>query len=254
MHINLRGKNALITGGATGIGKQIAIELSKCGANVSIHYHRNSEGAKETEAQIRNQNVKTITVQGDVLQKKEINTFVNKVSEFFNGRIDILVNNAGGLVKRTLIEETSEETWKQIIDLNLTSAFFVTQTVLPFMKMNGGSIINITSLAAHTGGGVGAIPYATAKAGLTAFTKGLANEIAKYNIRVNAVSPGLIGNTPFHDTFTSCETRQRTVHNTPLKREGTPKDVSGTVLFLASELSSFMTGETIEVNGGVLMR
>nr|WP_204497661.1 glucose 1-dehydrogenase [Aquibacillus albus] len=251
MKIDLTGKNALVTGAGSGIGSQIAIDLAKAGANVVVHYYSNEKGAQHTVHTIRQQNVEATAIKADVLIKDEITDLVNKTSDFFNGQIDILINNAGGLVKRTPIKETSEDLWHKIIDLNLTSAFLVTQAVLPTMKRDG-NIINITSLAAQNGGGQGAVPYATSKGGLMAFTKGLAKEVAP--IRVNNISPGLIGETSFHDTFTPDADRKKTVDATPLKREGIPGDVSGAALYLASDLSSFVTGETIEINGGTLMR
>ncbi|WP_077622519.1 SDR family NAD(P)-dependent oxidoreductase [Sediminibacillus massiliensis] len=254
MQINLQGKNALVTGAGGGIGRQIAIDLAKAGANVAVHYGSNEEGATETVALVKKQEVDSIAIQADVLKKEDITSLVDQAADFFNGRIDILINNAGNLVKRTLIEETSEELWHEIIDLNLTSAFLVTQAVLPKMKEHGGSIVNMTSLAAQNGGGRGAVPYAASKAGLMTFTKGLAKEVSADNVRVNNVSPGLIGETKFHDTFTPSTDRQKTVESTPIKREGNPADVSGAVLYLVSDLSSYVTGETIEVNGGALMR
>lgn len=254
MKINLQGKNALVTGAGSGIGKKVAIDLANCGANVVVHYGSNKQGAEEAVQQIQAFGVKSMALQADVLKKEEIDTLVQKTADFLGGSIDILVNNAGGLVKRTLVEETEEELWHHIIDLNLTSAFLVTKAVIPYMKKSGGAMINMTSLAAQNGGGRGAIPYATSKAGLMTFSKGLAKELAPFNIRVNNVSPGLIGETSFHDTFTPNADRQKTVEGLPIKREGTPADVSGAVLYLASDLSSYLTGETIEINGGALMR
>lgn len=250
---NLTGKKALVTGGASGIGREIALGLAEAGADVAVHYGSNKTGAEEVKEKITNMGRECVTIQADVLKTDEVDQLFTAMREEFSSKLDILINNAGNLVKRSSIEDMSEELWHQVMDLNVTSAFLVSQRTIPMMKENGGKMVNITSLAAQNGGGPGACAYAASKGALMTFTKGLAKELAPH-ITVNNVSPGFIGETAFHDTFTSDEGRKNTVNSTPLKREGTPKDVFGAVYYLVSEYGDFVTGETIEVNGGVLMR
>ncbi|KHF41325.1 SDR family NAD(P)-dependent oxidoreductase [Halalkalibacter okhensis] len=252
--IDLKGKRALVTGGGTGIGRGIALSLAEAGADVVVHYGSNKKGAEEVVELIKARGQKALAVQGDVLIKKEVVSFMGEATTFFQQRLDILVNNAGHLVQRASIEEMPEELWHKIFDVNVTSAFLVSQQAISFMKENGGKIINMTSIAAHNGGGPGAAAYAASKAAVLTFSKALAKELASYNITVNAVSPGFIGNTPFHDTFTTKEGRTNAVKGIPLQREGNPADVAGAVLYLASDLADYLTGETIEINGGMFMR
>ncbi|MFA9560577.1 SDR family NAD(P)-dependent oxidoreductase [Evansella sp. AB-rgal1] len=252
--INLKGKKALVTGAGTGIGREIALMLGEAGANVAVHYGSNRSGAEEVVEKIKSFGQKAIAVKGDVLVKDEIVSFVKEAADFFGNQIDILVNNAGHMVQRTPIEEMSEELWHKVMDVNVTSAFLVSQQTIPYMKENGGKIVNMSSLAGHNGGGPGAVAYAASKGAVSTFSKGLAKELAPYKINVNVVAPGLIGETPFHDTFNTKENRANTVKGIPLQREGVPYDVAGAVLYLASDLSDFLTGETIDINGGVNMR
>jgi 3-oxoacyl-[acyl-carrier protein] reductase len=166
------------------------------------------------------------------------------------GHIDILVNNAGYMVGRVPVAEMSDEHWHNVIDVNLNSAFYCSRAVLPYMRSAWGRIVNMSSLAARNGGGPGAVAYAAAKAGLLGLTRGLAKELASQGITVNAVAPGLILETPFHETFNTEEGRQAAIAGIPLKRGGVPGDVAGAVLFLASDLAAFITGEITEINGG----
>ena len=172
---------------------------------------------------------------------------VNKTVEAF-GKIDILVNVAGGLMGRKPIVEMEEEFWDAIMDVNLKSVYRVCKATIPNMN-DGGAIVNFTSQAARDGGGGGAIAYATAKGGVLTFTRGLAKELGPRRIRVNAVSPGMI-NTTFHNVHTKPEIRQKVASSTPLGREGEAPEVANLVLFLASDASSFINGEAVEINGG----
>ncbi|MCT8139261.1 glucose 1-dehydrogenase [Anaerobacillus sp. CMMVII] len=252
--IDLQGKKALVTGGGTGIGRGIALALAKAGADVVVHYGSNAKGAEEVVRLIEDMGRQSLAVQGDVLKKDDITAFMKETAAFFNHELDILVNNAGHLVQRAPVEEMSEELWHRIMDVNVTSTFLVSQQAIPLMKTTKGKIVNMTSIAAHNGGGPGAAAYAASKAAVLTFSKALAKELAPHSITVNAVSPGFIGQTPFHDTFTTSEGRVNTVNSIPLKREGNPDDVAGAVLYLVSDLANYLTGETIEINGGMYMR
>lgn len=252
--IDLVAKKAIVTGGGTGIGKGIALALAEAGADVVVHYGSNRQGAEEVVNYLIEKGQKGVAIKADLLKQEEIYTFMQQASSFFNGEIDILVNNAGHLVERSTVEEMPVELWHKIMDVNVTSAFSVSKQAIPLMKHGGASIINMTSVAAHNGGGAGASAYAASKAAVLAFSKALAKELAPFHIRVNAVSPGFIGETPFHRTFTSPEGQENTIKGIPLQRAGLPKDVAGAVLYLASNLADFVTGETIEINGGMYMR
>jgi 3-oxoacyl-[acyl-carrier protein] reductase len=169
------------------------------------------------------------------------------------GRVDVLVNNAGSFVERRTFEEMTEDLWDRIMAVNLKSVYLVSQAVLPLMKRQGGGrIVNITSIAARNGGSADSIAYSAAKGGVSTLTRGMAKSFAGDNILVNAVAPGRI-DTPLHDVFTPDEKREQAAQGIPLKREGTPEEVAAAVVFLASPKASYLLGEVIEVNGGLLM-
>lgn len=254
MEINLNGKVALVTGASGGIGQSVALELASNGAKVAVNYLTNKRGAEETVKLIEEQGGKAIMIQADVTDLAQIESLVNEVEDKL-GKVDILINNAGNLVERRPIAEMTADLWKKVMDVNVTSAVFVSKAVLPGMKDKGsGSIINLSSLAAHDGGGPGAVPYATSKGAILTFTKGLAKELAPFGIRVNAISPGFIDQTKFHTVFNTEEGRKAAVSKIPLGRGGVPQDINGAVAFLVSDFASFITGETIEINGGVFMK
>ncbi|WP_053377144.1 SDR family NAD(P)-dependent oxidoreductase [Paenibacillus sp. FJAT-27812] len=255
MHIDLTGRIALVTGASGGIGRGVASMLASSGAKVALNYLSSRAGAEEAVAAIRAAGGTAEAFQADVTKPEQIEEMVSAVEASFGSSIDLLVNNAGHLVQRLANEEMTEELYAKVMDVNLKSAVFVSKFVIPGMKAKGrGSIVNVTSIAAHNGGGPGASIYAASKAAVLTYTKGLAKELAASGITVNGVSPGFIGQTAFHDTFTPDAARKATVQGIPLGREGTPEDVAGAVLFLVSELSSYLTGETIEINGGMFMR
>ncbi|MEH6995647.1 3-oxoacyl-ACP reductase family protein [Neobacillus drentensis] len=254
MSFDLSGRVALVTGASGGIGQAIAIDLAAVGAKVAVNYLSNQEGAEETIRIIQEQGGEAIKIQADVTDLDQIEALAAKVEEEL-GTVDILVNNAGHLVERRKIEEMTMDLWRNIIDVNITSAAFMSKAVIPGMKEKGsGIIINLSSVAAHDGGGPGAVPYATTKGAIITFTKGLAKELAPSGIRVNALSPGFVDQTKFHATFNTEEGRKATVTRIPLGRGGVPKDISGAVLFLTSPYASYITGETIEINGGMFMK
>jgi 3-oxoacyl-[acyl-carrier protein] reductase len=169
------------------------------------------------------------------------------------GPVDILVNNAGSLVERLRLLELTEKRWDEVINLNLKSAFLCAQAVVASMiERKTGVIVNVTSIAGRNGGALGSIHYSTAKGGMITMTKGMAKELAPHGVRVNAVSPGVI-DTPFHEQFSTPEAMKNFTNIIPLGRVGKSEEVAWTILFLASEASSYLIGETIEINGGMLM-
>lgn len=249
---DLSGKVALITGASSGIGRATAEALARCGARVAINYHRNDAGAEEARRAIESAGGRAVAVQADVRSATGVKALVARTIKEL-GPVDILVNNAGSLVERLKLLELSEARWNEVMDLNLKSAFLCSQAVAPsMMDRKAGAIVNVSSVAGRNGGALGSIHYSTAKGGLITFTKGLAKELAAYNVRVNAVSPGVI-QTHFHEQFSTPEMMQAYCKMIPLGRVGTPAEVASVIAFLASDAASFLVGETIEINGGMLM-
>lgn len=187
-------------------------------------------------------------VRGDLTKQSDIDHLVQTCTKTFGDKIDILINVTGGLVGRKTMEEMDEKFWDFLMTINLKTVFLVTKAALPYMQ-SGSAIVNFSSQAARDGGGPGALAYATAKGGVLTFTRGLAKELGPKGIRVNAVSPGMI-NTTFHDTFTKPEVREKVAASTPLRREGKAKEVADLVVYLASDEASFITGVSVEINGG----
>jgi 3-oxoacyl-[acyl-carrier protein] reductase len=249
---DLKGKVALVTGAASGIGRATAETLAANGARVAINFHRNQAGAEAARAQITSAGGSALVVQADVTRAAEVQSLVEQtVNEF--GRIDILVNNAGSLVERLKILELTEERWDEVIDLNLKSAFLCCRAVAgSMMERKTGRIVNVSSIAGRNGGALGSIHYSTAKGGVITFTKGLAKELGPFGVRVNAVSPGVI-DTPYHEQFSSPEMMKTYAGMIPLGRIGTPSEVGKVICFLASDSASYLAGETIEINGGMFM-
>ncbi len=253
MAINLEGKTALVTGAGSGIGQAVAIELARSGAYVFINYRSNADGAKETLDCLKELGGDGQIVAADVSQAAQVEAMMKAVKQHGQGKLDILVNNAGTLVKRSKIAEMDESLFDEVLAVNVKTAFLCCRAALPLMAGRGwGRIVNMSSQAAQDGGGNGATMYAAAKAAIIAFTKGLAKEVAAQGITVNCVAPG-ITSTAFHDTFSTPESRRNMVNNTPLGREGLPLDVANSILFLASDMSAWITGETININGGARM-
>ena len=244
----LSQKVAIVTGGGRDIGRAVSLKLAQEGAAVVVNYFDNPADASETARLIMDGGGKAHAVQADATKADDVQRLVSTCIDVFGQHIHILVNVAGGLVGRKKMEEMDEKFWDSVLDVNLKSAFLVTKAALPHMP-DGGAIVNFSSQAARDGGGFGAIAYATAKGGVLTFTRGLAKELGPRKIRVNCISPGMI-NTSFHNTFTKPEVRQKVAAMTPLGREGEAREVADLVLFLASARSSFINGESIEINGG----
>src|SRR5262245_6007709 len=248
----LTGKVALVTGASSGIGRATAKMLAAMGARVAINYHRNEAGAEAARADIVNAGGRAIAVKADVTQANDVEALVKRTADEL-GAIDILVNNAGSLIERLRILELTEARWDEVIDLNLKSAFLCCRAVAAsMMERKSGAIINVSSIAGRTGGALGSIHYSTAKGGVITFTKGLAKELAPFGLRVNAVSPGVI-DTRYHEIFSTPEVMKNYVAGIPLGRVGTPAEVAQVICFLASDASSYLAGETIEINGGMFM-
>ena len=249
MTADLKGKVALVTGGARDIGRAIVLKLAESGASVAVNYFGSEDAARGLVTEIESREGRAIAIRADVSKDSEVERMMSEVRSAFGDRLDILVNNAGGLLARKKMDEMDGDFWDAVLTLNLKSVFLVTKASLPMLQ-EGSAIVNLASLAARDGGGGGAIAYSAAKGGVLTMTRGLAKELAPRKIRVNCVSPGLI-NTTFHDTFTSPEVRKTVASRTTLGREGTSEDVANAVLFLASDGSSYINGESIEINGGL---
>ena len=250
----LNGQVALVTGAEVGIGRATALALAREGADVAVHFYADGAAAGEVVREIAALGCRAAAFGADLTKRDEAARAAGDAQAHF-GRIDILVNNAGGLLGRHSLPEMPEAFFHDVMNVNALTTFLCCQAVAPGMIARGsGAIVNLTSLAAHNGGGPGASVYAAAKAAVLALTKAYAKELAPHGIRVNAVSPGLIGGTPFHKTFTPPEAFAATVKTIPLGRAGTPEDVANVIAFLAGPGASYLSGETIEINGGMFMR
>ena len=250
---DLKGKAILITGASTGIGAAAALAFARCGSNVIVHYNASRDAAEVVAAGVRKAGAQAALVGGDVTKAANVERIVAEALAAF-GRIDVLINNAGGLVKRTRIEDYTEQFIDDVLKLNVTQVALFMRAVIPVMrKQGGGNVINVSSVAARHGGGAGAIVYAGAKGFISAATHGWAKEVAADHIRVNAVSPGVI-TTPFHDRYSTPEQLKGMQAMIPMNRVGTPDECAGAFVYLASDaLSGYVTGQVIEVNGGQFM-
>jgi 3-oxoacyl-[acyl-carrier protein] reductase len=245
---SLRGKTALVTGGGTGIGQGIALALAKARARIAITYNNHKPDQDFADEVERHSGHPLTSLQLDATIETEVQRTVELLGRDF-GRLDILVNNVGGLIQRSAIGDMDFKLWRQVLAVNLDSTFLMTHFALPLIN-EGGRIINIASLAGRNGGHAGATAYATSKAAIFGFTRGLSKEQAASGITVNALAPGFIEATPFHDTFTTPESKAATLETIPLGRAGVPEDVAGAALWLASEHARFVTGTVVDINGG----
>lgn len=242
-------KVALVTGATRGIGKQIALTFAENGYDVAINYRKENEELEITKKEIEANNVKCLAVQGDISNFEDCERFVKEIIEEY-GKIDVLVNNAG-ITKDMLLMRMKKEDFESVIDINLVGTFNVTKNVIShMMKARSGKIINISSVVGVSGN-AGQTNYSASKAGIIGFTKSLAKEVASRNILVNAVAPGFI-ETSMTDILKD-DIKEEIAKTIPLKRMGTTKDVANLVKFLASDESSYITGQVINVDGGMLM-
>ncbi len=255
--MTLKGKRALVTAGAQGIGIAISRELAAAGCDVFVHYRSSRAEALALCGELSVAGVRAGSGAGDLTQAAECGRVVEEAAAFL-GSIDVLVNNAGSLVARRKFEEADDAFWSEVLRLNLDSARWVTHAALPHLvdaaaSRGGASIVNLSSVAGQHGGGPGAIAYATAKGALLTLTRGLASEYAPKGVRVNAVTPGLILGSAFHAQHTPEDMQRKIIAGIPLGRAGTTEDVARAVAFLASEFDGFITGATIDINGGVYL-
>ncbi|MEJ1158384.1 SDR family NAD(P)-dependent oxidoreductase [Prosthecomicrobium sp. N25] len=250
---DLAGRACLVTGASTGIGAAVARAFAAQGARVGVHYNASAEAASAIVADIRGAGGEAVAIHGDLGRTGEAARVVEAAAAQFGG-LDILVNNAGALVKRVPIADSDEAIYDAVMDLNVRQVVAASRAAIPHIRARGGgSIINTSSIAARNGGGNGAVFYAAAKAFVSNLTRGLAKELVGSGIRVNAVAPGVI-TTPFHERYSTPEHMKAMVASVPMGRAGVPEDCVGAYLFLASPmLSSYVTGQVLEVNGGQLM-
>jgi 3-oxoacyl-[acyl-carrier protein] reductase len=250
---DLRGKACLVTGASTGIGAAVARALGGQGASVAVHYHRSADEARRVADDVRAGGGQAVVLQGDVGDPGIAGRLVADTVAAF-GRLDVLINNAGGPLRRVDFVETSDELYDELMDLNFRSVFATCRAAVPrFRGQGSGTIINTTSVAARHGGGPGALVYAAAKAAVSSLTRGLAKELAPHRIRVNAISPGVVL-TPIHERLSSPAVMEAFIRQVPLGRAAAADECVGAFLFLASErLSSYVTGQVLEVNGGQFM-
>lgn len=248
---DLRGKRVLVTGSSSGIGAAAAVMFARQGAFVGVHYFRTETGGQDTY-----QNVKQLgqgcLLHADLRDERHAGDMVAEFAAQAGG-LDILVNNAGTLIARHPTGTAPLEYFEDIFATNVRSMWLTTKMALEHLKKSRGVIVNVGSIAGHTGGGGGSGIYAAAKAAVAAMTIAMAREFGDFGIRVNSVIPGLI-ETRFHEQFSTPERRQKVAQETPLKRNGTAEDVAKAMLFLASDAAGFITGEYLAVNGGLYMR
>ncbi len=241
--LGLEGVRVLVTGGGVGIGRGVATAFAAEGARVAVTYRTHAP-----DAGMIADCPGLLAIHNEATDEGAVTAATDQVAEAFGG-IDVLVNNVGGLIARSPIAEMSLDLWREVMDVNVTSMFLFSRAALGHMT-SGGSIVNMASVAGHNGCGEGATAYAASKAAMFAFTRGLAKELAPRGITVNAVAPGFIDDTPFHEKFTPADVRAAQVKGIPLGRVGLPADVAGPTLWLASPLSRWVTGTVVDINGG----
>ena len=242
-------KTVFVTGASRGIGKEVALKFAENGYNVVINYVSSKTNVEELKSEFESKGVKALVMQADVTDKEAIDNLVKKAIEEF-GSIEVLVNNAG-ITRDNLLMRMSEEEFDKVIEINLKGTYIVTKAVTKYMmKKRKGSIINLSSVVG-VAGNAGQCNYSASKAGIIGFTKSIAKELASRNIRSNAVAPGFIETDM---TAVLSDEIKENIHNQiPLKRMGTAKEVANLIYFLGSDESSYITGQVINVDGGMLM-
>lgn len=246
--MNLKGKVAIVTGGARDLGRAISVRFAQEGAKVVVNYFDNPDDAKETLKMIEEAGSEGIIVQGDMTKAADVKRLFDTAVDKFGKEIHALVNVVGGIVGRKTITEQDEAWYDFLMDVNMRSVFLCTREAVPYMSA-GATIVNFSSLAARDGGGPGASMYATAKGAVMTFTRSMAKELGPKGIRVNSLAPGTIA-TSFHDRFNTPENRERLKATYALRREGEAKEVADLVIYLSSDQSSYITGTNIDINGG----
>lgn len=246
----LNGKRALVTGAGQGLGRAIAEELLRQGCDVAIHYRSSADGAEEAKRSAPT-GCRAECFSANLTDETEAAGVVARSVEFLGG-LDVLINNAGDLIARRRLEELDADFWQRTIDVNLTSMMFVTHAAAPHLCAAGNSsIVNLASLAGRMGGHPGSLAYSTVKGAVLTWTRSLAKELGSSGVRVNCVAPGLILGTSFHEIHTTAESAAATVAGIPLGRAGNANDVARAVAFLAGEFDGFISGATLDINGGV---
>jgi 3-oxoacyl-[acyl-carrier protein] reductase len=249
---DLTGRRALVTGAGHGIGAGIAEGLAAAGADVVVHHGHSAGPAAEVVERIGALGRKATAIGADVTVSAEVDRLVDEAVGFLGG-LEIVVTNAGHLVGRSPVAEMSDEHFSKVVEVNLGSTFRTVRAAIPHLRAAGakGRVVTMASLAAHNGGGAGAAVYAASKAGVVGLTKGLAKELGPAGITVNALAPGFIGGTAFHDTFTPPEAQKAMVGGIGVGRGGTVEDVAGAVVWLCSDAAAFINGTTVDIDGGV---
>ena len=243
----LTGRRALVTGGASGIGRAVALALARAGADVAVTHL--SHDATEVVAEIKETGRVAASFQVDLRRSWDVDTAVAGAAEALGGQIDILVSTVGGPVDRRKVPGMDDAHWHGVLDLNLSAAFYASRAALGFMP-DGGRIVMIGAQAARSGGGTGMVAYTTAKAGIEGFARALALELGPRQITVNVVAPGFVSGTPLHAAHTPEPAQRAAIAASPLRRAGSVDDVAGAVLYLVSDAASFVTGTVLDVNGG----
>jgi 3-oxoacyl-[acyl-carrier protein] reductase len=251
MQVDLEGRHAVVTGGGTGIGRSISLALARCGATVIVNYSRSVAAAEDTVTQIEKLGGRAVAVRADVTDERQVRDLVQRAVEAYGG-IDLLVANAGTPTEVCPTHELSGEDWDRGLGLNCKSVFYCVKHVIPLLPNHYGTIVITSSISARSGGGPGMITYAAAKGALNNMVRGWAKELASRRITVNAIAPGVIW-TRIHEEKTKPEDYKKLVERIPLGRGGTPDDCVGALLVLVAPEGSYITGQIIEINGGLQM-